>query len=179
MLKTGLFGVLFFASFSLQAAVQEQSEAGFIVKLDYQIQAPPQQVYAKLVHDVGDWWNPAHTFSGDAHDLSIDDKPMGCFCERLKNAAGGARHMEVIHVDYGKTLVMSGALGPLQPMPLAAVMSIQLKPAAAEATALSVTYEVGGYQPHGLTSLAPIVDSVVAEQFTRLKSYVETGKPEK
>ena len=178
MVKFGLLGAFAIAC-SLHAAVQDQSDAGFIIKVDLQIQAPPQQVYAKLVTNVGDWWNSKHTFSGDAHDLTIDDKPMGCFCERRKNAAGGVRHMEVINVEYGKTLVMSGAIGPLQPMPLAAVMSIQLKPAAAEATALSVTYQVGGYQPHGLTSLAPIVDSVVTEQFTRLKSYVETGKPEK
>src|SRR5208282_194745 len=99
------------------------------VKLEFQIQAPPQQVYAKLVHNVGEWWSPKHTFTGDPHNLSIDDKPMGCFCEQRRNATGGVRHMEVINVDSGKSLVMSGALGPLQSMPLAAIMSIQFKPA--------------------------------------------------
>jgi len=178
MLKTGLFGVLLFASFSLRGAVQDQSDGGFIVKLGLQIPAPPEQVYAKLVHNVGDWWSPAHTFSGDAHELSIDDKPMGCFCERRKNSSGGVRHMEVINVDYGKTLVMTGALGPLQSMPLAATMSIQLKPAA-DGTALTMTYQVSGYQPHGLTSWTGPVDGMLTEQFARLKNYVETGKPEK
>ena len=177
MLKIGLVASLVLAPFSLHGAVQDVSDSGFILKVELQIQAPPQQVYSKLVTNVGDWWNPAHTFSGDSHLLSIEDKPMGCFCERRKNGSGGVRHMEVINVEYGKTLVMSGALGPLQTMPLAATMSIQLKPTGSEATALSVTYQVSGYQPHGLTSLAPIVDSVVSEQFTRLKSYVEAGKP--
>jgi hypothetical protein len=54
-----------------------------------------------------------HTFSGDAHNLSIDDKATGCFCEKLASG-GGVRHMEVVCADPGKKLVLSGALGPLQ-----------------------------------------------------------------
>jgi hypothetical protein len=35
---------------------------------------------------------------------------------------------------------------------------------------------VGGYAPGGLSSLAQPVDQVLAEQLTRLKANVETGR---
>lgn len=177
MFKLGLLAIALLAPSFLHADVADSADSGFTVKLAVAIAAPPQQVYARLVHNVGDWWSSVHTFSGDARNLTIDDKPMGCFCEKRLNGAGGIRHMEVVNVDYGKTLVLTGGLGPLQALAVAASMTIQLAPAD-QGTKLSVVYAVGGYQPHGLTGLAPIVDSVLTEQFTRLKSFVETGKPE-
>jgi len=102
---------------------------------------------------------------------------MGCFCERRRNGAGDVRHMEVINVDRNKTLVLSGGLGPLQSLAATGTLTIQLAPAG-DGTKLSVVYAVAGYQPNGMASWAAPVDSVITEQFTRLKSYVETGKPE-
>jgi len=177
MQKLGVFLVALLAPGAALAVVADNSEAGFSVKVEEMIQAPPLTVYARLVQDVGNWWSPKHTFTGNSHFLSIEDKPMGCFCEGRPNVYGGIRHMEVINNEVGKTLVMTGALGPLQGLAVIGTMSIQLTPADG-GTKLSVVYNVGGYQPHGLTSWAPIVDSVLTEQFTRLKSYIETGKPE-
>ncbi|HEX5228500.1 MAG TPA: hypothetical protein VFW44_12350 [Bryobacteraceae bacterium] len=159
------------------AEVADVSDAGFSVKVEKTIQAPPVLVYARIVQNVGDWWNPKHTFTGNSHALSIDDKPLGCFCEGRTTGTGAIRHMEVINNEVGKTLVMTGALGPLQGLAVTATLSIQLSPAG-DGTKLLAVYNVGGYQPHGLTSWAGPVDSVVTEQFTRLKNYIETGKPE-
>ena len=159
------------------ADVADSAAGGFTVKVALAIQAAPDLVYAKLVNNVGDWWNPMHTFTGDAHMLTIADKPMGCFCERRMNGAGDVRHMEVINVDRNKTLVLSGGLGPLQSLAATGTLTIQLAPAG-DGTKLSVVYAVAGYQPNGMASWAAPVDSVITEQFTRLKSYVETGKPE-
>jgi len=44
---------------------------------------------------------------------------------------------------------------------------------------LTATYNVGGYLKDGLASWSIPVDHVLGEQFIRLKSFVETGKPEK
>lgn len=41
---------------------------------------------------------------------------------------------------------------------------------------MELTYNVGGYAPGGLKPLAPLVDSVLAEQVKRLKAFVETGR---
>lgn len=157
------------------AEVADSSTDGFTVKTSIIIQASPAEVYRRLVHNVGDWWNSEHTFSGDAHNLTMEEKPMGCFCEALADQ-GAARHMEVLRFAPGKTLVLSGALGPLQSLAAEATMTIQLSPGDT-GTKLDVTYAVAGYLPAGLNNWAAPVDSVVTEQFTRLKNFVEHGSP--
>ncbi len=157
------------------AEVADSSAGGFTVKITVQIQAVPDDVYRKLVRNVGDWWNSAHTYSQNAHNLSIEDKPAGCFCEKLPNQ-GGVRHMEVLTVMPGKMLVLAGALGPLQS--LAVTGSMTFKFAAAEGgTKLELTYAVAGYLPAGMNTWAAPVDSMLREQVTRLKNYVEGGDP--
>jgi hypothetical protein len=84
--------------------------------------------------------------------------------------------MEVVRFAPGKTLVLSGALGPLQTMAVAANMTIQISSAGSGAN-LEATYAVTGYSPAGLNSLAAAVDGVLNQQFTRLKNYVEHGDP--
>jgi uncharacterized protein YndB with AHSA1/START domain len=157
------------------AAVADSSGNGFTVRIAVTIQAAPDEVYRRLVHNVGDWWSSAHTFSGDAHNLSIEAKPMGCFCEKLPNG-GGVRHLEVINLAPSKTLVLSGALGPLQSIAATGNMSFQLS-AATGGTKLEVTYAVVGYLPAGMNTWAGPVDTVLTEQTTRLKNYVERGNP--
>ncbi|MEO8052647.1 MAG: hypothetical protein ABI833_19745, partial [Acidobacteriota bacterium] len=102
-------------------------------------------MYRRLVHNVDDWWSPQHTFSGDAHNLTLEEKPMGCFCEMLPGQ-GGVRHMEVLRFAPGKELVLSGALGPLQSLAATGSMTIQLS-ASEAGTNLEVTYAVAGYLP--------------------------------
>jgi hypothetical protein len=169
-----IIGTVLLSSAPLHAAVADSASNGFTVKLELNIQAPPQEVYGRLVHNVGDWWNSMHTFSGDAHNLSIDDKAMGCFCEKLADG-GSVRHLEVVNADPGKALVLTGALGPLQSIAAAGSLSIRLS-AAGNGTKLAVVYAVAGYLPTGMNAWAAPVDSVLTEQFTRLKSLVETGK---
>ena len=155
--------------------VVDSASNGFTVKVTIQIQAAPKDVYHQLIHNVGDWWSSAHTYSGDAHNLTIDEKPMGCFCERLPNE-GSVRHMEVVSLLPGKSLGMTGALGPLQNIAATGNMRVQLS-ASEGGTKLEVTYAVTGYLPAGMNTWAAPVNSVLTEQFTRLKNYVEHGNP--
>ena len=154
--------------------VADSSAAGFTVKVTAQIAAPPATVYKQLFR-VGDWWNPQHTFSGDAHNLSIEEKAAGCFCEKLPNG-GGVRHMQVVYLAPGKALVMSGAIGPLQSLAATGTMTFQLA-ADGEGTRLTVAYAVAGYLPAGMNTWAAPVDSVISEQIARLKSVIEKGNP--
>jgi uncharacterized protein YndB with AHSA1/START domain len=169
-----VIGALLLATTPMRAAVADSAANGFTVKLEFNVQASPQDVYRRLVFNVGDWWNSMHTFSGDAHNLSIDDKAMGCFCEKLPSG-GSVRHMEVVYADPNKKLVFSGALGPLQAMAATGSLTIQLV-TAGEGTKVAVVYAVTGYLPGGMNTLAAPVDSVLSEQFTRLKSLIENGK---
>ncbi len=158
----------------VRADVADSAANGFTVKLAVTIEAPPQEVYSRLVHNVGDWWDPTHTFSGDARNLSIDDKPMGCFCEKLPGG-GGVRHLEVVYAEPGKRLVFSGGLGPLESMATTGSLTVQLAPAGA-GTKLTAIYAVTGYFPAGMNTWAPPVDVVLTQQFTRLKKFIENGK---
>jgi len=164
------------ACLPLGADVFDQAPNGFSIRATVLIfQASPEVVYSRLVHNIGDWWDPAHTFGNDAHNLSIDDRPMGCFCEKLPHN-GGVRHAEVITVMPNKMLVMSGALGPLQKFGATGTLTLVLEPMHKD-TRVQLLYSVGGYLPDGLNTWAAPVDKVLTEQLTRLKSYVETGNP--
>jgi len=158
----------------LAAEVVDSSAAGFTVKETVNIQAAPQDVYAKIFR-VGDWWSPAHTFSHDAHNLTIEEKAGGCFCEKLPSG-GGVKFMEVVYVAPAKAIVLHGALGPLQSLAASGTMRIQLT-AADGGTKVEVTYSVSGYLAAGMNTWAAPVDGVLKEQFTRLKSLMEHGDP--
>jgi len=47
------------------ADVTDAQFGGFTVKSTITIQASQDEVYRRLIHNIGDWWNPQHTFSGD------------------------------------------------------------------------------------------------------------------
>jgi len=156
------------------AEILGASSNGFNVKLTLSIQAPPDEVYRRLIN-VGDWWNSEHTYSHNSHNLSIEAKAMGCFCEKLPDG-GSVRHMEVVYVVPGKRLCLTGALGPLQSLASTGNMAIALSPAG-NGTKLELTYAVAGYVTAGMNTWAEPVNSVLTEQFTRLKNYIERGDP--
>jgi uncharacterized protein YndB with AHSA1/START domain len=157
------------------AEVADASANGFTIKLILNVKASPEDVYRKFVRNVGDWWDPSHTFSGSSHNLTIEEKPAGCFCEKLPGG-GGVRHMEVAYLAPGKQLVLTGALGALQS--LAATGSMTVKFSSMEGgTKLEIVYAVTGYLPAGMNTWAAPVDGVLKLQFTRLKNYTEHGDP--
>jgi uncharacterized protein YndB with AHSA1/START domain len=176
MTRTSFYAALLaLAAGGAHAVVLDSSPAGFTLKIPLHIQAAPADVYRKLVRNVGDWWNSDHTFSGSAKNLSIEEKAMGCFCEKLPDG-GGVRHMEVLYLVPGKTIVFSGALGPMQPLAATGTLSIKLTPEEG-GTKFEATYTVAGYLPAGMNAFAAPSDGMLTEQFTRLKKYIEQGDP--
>ncbi|HZU43270.1 MAG TPA: hypothetical protein VE994_11400 [Terriglobales bacterium] len=172
-----LVAVTLFALALTQVAIAEiadSSVTGFTFKTTLIVQAAPETVYKQFLA-IGNWWDPSHTYSGDAHNLSIEQKAMGCFCESLPNG-GAVRHMEVLLLMPGKMIVLSGGLGPLQSLAATGTMKIILSPAAG-GTKVDVTYAVGGYLPAGMNTFASPVNEVLTEQFARFKNYVESGSP--
>ena len=155
------------------AEVVERSATGFTVKTVVTIAAPPERAFRALVDEVGRWWDPSHTSSGDASNLSIAASPGGCFCETLKNS-GGVAHAVVNHVVPGELLRMTGALGPLQEHAVTGTLTWQFS-ASGEGTTATLTYSVGGYFPGGLEKIASPVDQVMSDQLRRLKAHLERG----
>ena len=147
----------------------------FTVKQSWTLAAAPEAVYQRFL-SVGDWWNSAHSWSGDAHNLSIEPKINGCFCEKLPKSGGAVRHLEVVYLDPGKVIRLAGGLGPLQALAVNGTMTVQFAAAEGGGTKLSLTYAVGGYLDKGLNTIAPMVDAMLKEQFGRLQSYIEAAK---
>src|SRR5262245_20201958 len=169
----GAVSLLMLAGTSAQSAPQV-TPTGFLVKFDVNVNAPAAKVYDALVGQVGSWWNPEHTYSHDAKNLSIDPRPGGCFCEKLPNG-GGVEHLRVVYVVPRETVRFSGALGPLQASGLAGSMTWKLT-GVAENTRVQLSYSVGGFIDGGFEKIAPAVESVLSDQLNRLKLFVETGK---
>lgn len=160
---------------AVRAEVKEITPSGFRVQQAVTILAPPARTYATLI-DVGRWWSSEHTYSGESGNLTLDPRPGGCFCERLP-AGGGVQHMTVLWVQPDAVLRLSGGLGPLQGEGASGVLTWTIE-AQESGSALRLDYVVGGYSPKGLERYAPMVDGVLAEQMARLKSWIESGKPQ-
>ena len=125
----------------VRGEVIESTAAGFSVRNAAAINATPANVYTALTDKVGGWWDPAHTFSRDARNLSVDAKPGGCFCERFPNG-GGVQHMSVVFASPGKLLRLTGAIGPLQEAALAGTMTWNLAETGG-GTTVELVYTVG------------------------------------
>jgi hypothetical protein len=158
------------------ATVVDSTQAGFLVHSEAVVSAAPDSVYRALVGRVGAWWDAGHTFSGDSRNLSLDATPGGCFCESLPQG-GGVRHLTVVFASPGRVLRLVGALGPLQGAGVAGSLTWNLTPVL-EGTKVGLDYSAGGYLTGGLAALAPAVDAVMEGQLSRLKRFVETGRPD-
>lgn len=148
--------------------------AGFVVKHEVQVKAAPARTWEALLQ-VGRWWNPSHSWSGDAKNLTIDPRAGGCFCESLPGG-GGVEHLRVVFFKPNELLRMAGALGPLQTMGATGHLAFQLT-ADGTGTRIAASYIVGGWSEGGLDKMGPLVGMVLREQVDRLARYIDTGSP--
>lgn len=170
-----LTGILVLAASTPAAAdVVSASANGFEVRETVQLVVPPEAAYAAFAN-IGGWWDPAHSYSGDSANLSLNLTPGGCFCERLPKSGGGIEHLRVTYVEPGKHVVFTGALGPLLYEAVAGVMDVQVKrlPGGSEVT---LDYKAAGFAHGGADKLAVAVDAVLASQLKRFRTYV-TSRP--
>jgi hypothetical protein len=148
------------------AELTRSDEQGFTVRHALTAAADPFVVYRTLTAHIDQWWNPAHSWSGEAANLYMDTNRGGCFCERLPNG-GFAEHLRLIYLAPGQEVRFSGALGPLQGMAVDGRMLWKIE-AAEGGSRVTFTYHVFGHPEGGLAGIAPAVDAVIGEQLQRL-----------
>jgi uncharacterized protein YndB with AHSA1/START domain len=165
-----LAGLAAFSSPAL-AEVVNKADDGFVVRHIITVKAQPLEAWRGL-GQINQWWNKAHTYSGNAANLSLVLRAGGCFCEVLPTDHGTVEHGRVLLAWPGKTLRLSAALGPLQQEAVSAVLSWDIAPAATGST-ITMTYRVGGRMTGGLAPLAAPVNSVMTEQAERLKVWLD------
>lgn len=154
------------------AAVKQVAGDAFEIVHTFAIKAEPAKAWQALIHPER-YWPDAHTWSGRAGNLSLEAKAGGCFCERW--ASGESEHARVVMAVTNELLRLNGGLGPMQSMAVAGVLSIALEKSDAGTTA-TVTYRVNGDSLHALDQLAPVVDTVLSEQFGRWAK-LASGEP--
>jgi hypothetical protein len=155
------------------AEVVSASSNGFEVRETVPLVVPPDVAF-KAFGDLPAWWDPEHTYSGSSANLRLELVPGGCFCERIPKTGGGVEHMHVAFVDPGKQIVMTGPLGPLLYEATIGVMDVKVETIAG-GSQLTLDYKVAGFA-NGGDKLAPAVDSVLAEQLKRFRTYA-TARP--
>ena len=167
------------ASFDMATAeVSDAGAGGFTTTHEAVISVPRETAWQAAINDVGSWWHPDHTISGDASRLSIDAKPMGCFCEALGVENAGVVHLVTTMVNPQVVLRLTGGLGPLGLMGVNGNMTWEFADTETGATSVRFTYAVGGYREGGLDDVAGPVDFVIGEALQRLKAYAESGDPD-
>jgi hypothetical protein len=172
-MKHVLFLALIASASPAAAEVVSASSNGFEVRQTVNLVVPPAEAFDAF-RNIGAWWDPEHTYSGDASNLSLALVPGGCFCERLPKG-GGVEHMRVAYIEPGKHVVLTGALGPLLYEAVTGVMDVQVKTIAGGAQ-LTLDYKAAGFAKGGADKLAPAVDSVLAAQMKRYRAYA-TSRP--
>ncbi|GGC26193.1 hypothetical protein GCM10011371_12190 [Novosphingobium marinum] len=155
------------------AAVERQSDAGFVIRHLADVSATPGEVWDVLVKP-SEWWNGEHTYTADAGNLSLDTRAGGCFCEILPNEdspraspRGSVEHMRVVYIEKDRALRLSGALGPLQSEALNGTLTFMLKPQG-DGTRILVEYVVGGYMRLPAGPISGAVDQVIGGQLASL-----------
>jgi hypothetical protein len=171
MLRYFVPALLLSSATAASAAVEEAAPDGFRLRSQAVVAATPAETWAMLGR-IGEWWSKAHTYSGDAANLRLELKAGGCFCEALPARAagpeGGVAHGRVLAAMPSDMLVLDAPLGPLQSQAMVGRLTWTLR-AVDGGTEVTQTFVAGGYAKGGAGMLAPIVDTVLAEQLEGLR----------
>ena len=152
------------------AEVVERSADHFVLRYAVAIEGSPADFIDALEH-IGEWWNPAHTYSGDARNLSLMLDPGTCFCEQMPDGTA-FEHGAVYEYDPETGVLLHAALGPLNGRADVADWSIGWT-GANRGTEVVMSYVVRG---SGLGAMADSVDGVMSEQFSRMIRFIEHGE---
>lgn len=160
-----------------QADVASATAGGFVIQAEADVAASPDQTWRAL-GQLPRWWNPSHTYSGDARRLQLDVRAGGCWCERWDGqSVEHGRVVLVMEHEGVRTLRMRADLGPLQELAVNGALTFTVAPHA-EGAKITMTYRVSGDPSLNLEQMAPLVDSVLMEQFGRLGRYSASGSPD-
>lgn len=150
------------------AEVVSADQHDFEVRHSVQLKVAPAEAWSAFVQ-VGKWWSPDHTYSGNASNLSLSPVAGGCFCERI-GTSGGVEHLHVAAALPPKRIVLTGALGPLLYEAIAGAMDVKFE-GSADGTTVSIDYRASGFVHGNGAELAKPVDAVLGEQLARFAAF--------
>jgi hypothetical protein len=164
----------FAASAPLAAEVTRTTDNSFVSRNEVVVEATPKEVWLALITPAT-WWQSAHTWSGDAKNLTLMPQAGGCFCETIPEVdeparftlQGSVEHMRVVQAYPEAALRMVGSLGPLQSEPVTGVLTIVIS-TVPKGTRIVFEYNVGGAMRYEVPVISKAVDGVMAAQIAAL-----------
>jgi len=169
------FAALFATAFVAVAApayaeVVSRSADGFTLRFAVGVEAAPEDVVT-AVSELPQWWDPAHTYTGDAVNLSMAFEEGGCWCEKL--ADGTVFEHAVVTGIAADRVTMTAALGPLHDKATKAELTFGSEPEN-RGRLVTVDFVVEG---PGLGAMADGVNTVMDQAFDRLIHQIEYAEP--
>ena len=150
------------------AEIASRSDDAFTLTFSARTSYGPGRIAGSL-EGLPHWWDPAHTYSGDAANLSLDLRPGGCWCERLADGTD-FDHGRTVSVTFGEIL-FHAPFGPLRDRATRADLTVAWSLADREMEP-SWTFVVEG---PGVGAMAEAVDGVMEGGFRRWIHWLETG----
>jgi hypothetical protein len=169
MIAAAVTALALLTASSAAAEVIARTADSFTLRYEMGAEIDPSDIPGSLV-DVGRWWDSAHTYSGDAANITVDLTPGGCWCEKLADGAQ-FEHARVVSIAADR-IVFDAPFGPLKGKATSAVLMVSWPPAAAGWTPTWVMTVEGP----GLGAMADDVDSVMGAGFQRWLRYLERGE---
>ena len=156
------------------AEVTRTTDDSFVSRNEVVVEATPKEVWLALISPAT-WWQSAHTWSGDANNLTLTPQAGGCFCETIPEVdepgrftlQGSVEHMRVIQAYPERALRMQGALGPLQSEPVTGVLTVAISKVD-KGTRIVWEYNVGGPMRYEVPVISKAVDGVMGVQLAAL-----------
>ncbi|MCZ8369154.1 MAG: SRPBCC family protein [Porphyrobacter sp.] len=161
-------------SLPASAEVTRSTDDSFVSRNEVVVEATPKDVWLALINPAI-WWQSAHTWSGDAKNLTLVPQAGGCFCETIPEVdepgrftlQGSVEHMRVVQAYPEAALRMVGSLGPLQSEPVTGVLTIVISKVA-KGTRIVFEYNVGGPMRYEIPVISKAVDGVMSAQIATL-----------
>jgi len=169
MTRSFLAVAILFIAAPAHAEIVSRSADGFTLTYSTTAQIDPGDI-PRALQALPDWWDSAHTYSGDASNLSLDLTPGGCWCERLTDNPA-FDHARTVSVTDAR-IVFDAPFGPLRGKATQADLTVTW-PGANGGRAPTWTFVVQG---PGLGAMADVVDGVMRGAFARWVLYLEAGE---
>lgn len=158
-----------FAAAPAGAEVVSRSENGFTLKFAVAADVDPADIPAALTA-LPQWWESAHTYTGDSKNLSLDLTPGGCWCEKLPDNPA---------FDHGRTVAVAddhitfnAPFGPLRGRASRAELTVTWP----EADGVRTPTWVFVVEGPGMGAMADAVDRVIGTGYARWMSHLQTGQ---
>jgi uncharacterized protein YndB with AHSA1/START domain len=156
---------LFFLPAAAAAEVVATSPSGFSLRHETLSEQSVEEVWDRLMQPSA-WWDPNHTYSGDAENLSMGNEAGAYWREDWEE--GSVIHGQLLLVRRKEELVLSAPFGPLLPIAATCRWTIRLRRLEDGSTAISSTHLVTGPVGSGVEALAGPVDEVIGANLERL-----------